>query len=78
AQGAAGTVGTTYVVTSSGLGLATASCNSGDFATGGGYNTTTAGGVFQSSPIGSPPSGWSVSTTDATQAVTAFVVCATA
>ncbi|MEV7981761.1 hypothetical protein [Streptomyces sp. NPDC086519] len=67
----------TYVVTASGTGLATASCHPGDFVTGGGYTTTTADGVISSNPNGSPPTSWTATTSVATQPITAFVVCAT-
>ncbi|GAB7110730.1 hypothetical protein JCM4814A_90480 [Streptomyces phaeofaciens JCM 4814] len=54
---------------------ATAECDDGDVAVGGGFSTDN-GSMRDSFPVGTPPDGWTATTT-ANQPITAFVVCVT-
>ncbi|MEU9244610.1 hypothetical protein [Streptomyces sp. NPDC048385] len=66
----------TYVRTSTAAGTATATCDTGDFATGGGYLVAASGAASENFPGGgTPPTSWTAAST-AGQVVTAFVVCA--
>ncbi|WP_328620301.1 hypothetical protein [Streptomyces sp. NBC_00354] len=72
-QGETGAV-TTYVRFAIGAqGTATATCDPGDLATGGGFQSDS-GNVRFNGPVGSPPNAWQAAIT-ANQPVTAFVVC---
>ncbi|MEU5093358.1 hypothetical protein [Streptomyces sp. NPDC020996] len=68
----------TYVRTNTGPGTATAKCDAGDFATGGGYLVAANGAASENFPSGgTPPTQWTA-TAPGGQSVVAYVVCADA
>ncbi|MDQ0763558.1 hypothetical protein [Streptomyces canus] len=77
-QGTPGSVGSSYVITATAAGTATANCLGTDVATGGGALAATP--LTGSYPIGgtavTPPTGWQGIATGTGALVTAYVVCA--
>ncbi|MEV5954128.1 hypothetical protein AB0M11_10220 [Streptomyces sp. NPDC051987] len=68
----------TYVRTNAGTGAVTATCDAGDFATGGGFVAAGNAAASESFPGGgTPPTQWTATATTG-QTIVSFVVCADA